>query len=322
MKGYHKNSDTTILKINKAYDKAIKDINEDINSILINFKLSSKQSDKDVMQLLNSHISAKELKSIRDRVNYITDEELKQYMLAQLNSRPYKARITRLEALKESIYINCKQIANTELKESTKLYTSNINNAYYKNIFDIQKGLGVGFNFAEMSKEVIEEILKSKWSGNNYSKLIWNNTDVLTEKLEEVITSGLMQGKSSRRMALELEELSRYGKFASERLVRTETTYVTNMAEIEGYKELGIEEYIFIATLDTRTSKQCREHDMKVYKVNEAVAGENLPPLHPHCRSTTVANLGEENLNNMKRRARDTETGKTYIIDGNTTYNE
>lgn len=322
MAEYHKNSDTTIHKINNAYDKAIKDINEDINKIFYKYQLDSGLSSTEIRELLNSKIPKKELGIIRARIYNIQDEELKKYMMAQLNADAYKARITRLEALKESIYINSKIAADVELKESKKLYTDNIQKAYYTNLFDIQKGLGIGFNVAEMPLVAIQEILKNNWSGKHYSKRIWHNTDVLADKLEDVITSGLMSGRSSRRMAEELQDLTDYGKYAAERLIRTETTYITNMAELESYKEAGIDKYIFVATLDLRTSAVCREHDRKVYKVSEGVAGINLPPLHVHCRSTTRAYLGENTLKDIKRRARDPETGKTYLVPGDMSYND
>lgn len=322
MEEYHKNSDSTIQKISAAYDKAIKDINEDINKIFYKYRLDSGLSTTEARALLNAKIPKKELDSIRKRIYNIQDEELKRYMMAQLNAGAYKARITRLEALKESIYINSKIAADVEINQSTKLYTDNIKKAYYSNAFDIQKGLGVGFNIVEMPTETIQEILKNNWSGKHYSKRVWHNTDVLAKQLEEVITSGLMSGKSSRRMAQELRELTDYGKFACERLIRTETTYITNAAEMESYKECGIDRYIFIATLDLRTSSTCREHDREVYEVEKAEAGVNLPPLHPHCRSTTRAYLGESTLNDIKRRARDPETGKTYLVPGDMNYKE
>lgn len=320
MAEYHRNSDTTINKINSAYDKAIKDINEDINNIFYKYKLDSQLSEKEVKQLLNSKIPKKELDDIRAKIHGIQDEELKRYMMAQLNAEAYKARITRLEALKESIYINTKLAADVEIKQSTRLYTDNIKKAYYTNLFDIQKGLGIGFNVAEMPLETVQEILKNNWSGKHYSKRIWHNTDDLAEKLEEVITSGLMTGKSSRRMAMELEELTSYGKFAAERIIRTETTYISNAAEIESYKECGIDKYVFIATLDLRTSKVCREHDKKVYNVKDAQSGVNLPPLHPYCRSTTRAYF--DNMQSLQRRARDPETGKNYLVPGDMNYQD
>ena len=322
MASYHKDSDETIRKITSAYDKAVKDINGDINNIFYKYMKDSDLSEKEVRKLLNSKIPKKELNDIRAKIHGIQDEELKRYMMAQLNAEAYKTRITRLEALKESIYINTKLAADVEIKQSTKLYTNTINKAYYYNIFDIQKGLEIGFNVAEMPLKSVQEILKNNWSGKHYSKRIWHNTDVLAEKLEEVITNGLMTGKSSKKMAIELEELTNYGKFAAERIVRTETTYISNAAEIESYKECGIDKYVFIATLDLRTSSQCREHDKKIFNVKDAEAGVNLPPLHPHCRSTTRAYLGESTLKDIKRRARDPETGKSYLVPGDMSYKQ
>lgn len=322
MDEYHKNSDTAIALIVNAYDKAMQDINDDIKKIFYRFAKNGKITESEARELLNSNISPKEVKSIRSKVGQIQDEDLKAYMLAQLNMRAYKARITRLEALKESIYINCKIAADTEIKQNTLSYIDNMNNAYHRNIYDIQKGTRLGFSFAEMPTDTIEEILKNNWSGKHYSKRIWHNTDILAEKLAETITSGLMSGQSSRRMAKEIEDLSDDGKYAAERLIRTETTYVCNMAEIESYKECDIQKYVFVATLDLRTSQICREHDKKVYEVSKAVPGENLPPLHPHCRSTTIAYIDEETLNKLQRRARDPETGKSYILPHNMSYNE
>lgn len=320
MASYHKDSDEIIRKITSAYDKAIKYINEDINNIFYKYMKDSELSVSEARQLLNSKISKKELDYIRAKIYGIQDEDLKKYMMSQLNAEAYKARITRLEALKESIYINTKLAADVEVKQSTKLYTENVNKAYYTNLFDIQKGLGIGFNVAEMPLESVQEILKNKWSGEHYSKRVWHNTDVLAEKLEEVITNGLISGKSSRKMAIELEELTNYGKFAAERIIRTETTYISNAAEIESYKECGIDKYVFIATLDLRTSKLCREHDNKIFNIRDAEAGVNLPPLHPYCRSTTRAYF--DNMQSLQRRARDPETGKNYLVPGDMNYQE
>ena len=322
MATYHKNSDETILKINKAYDKAIKDINEDINNIFRNYQINTGLSSSEGRKILNSKISDKELASIKERIRYIKDDDIKKQLYAELNSKAYKARITRLEALKDSINVNTKRVADTELQATTKLYTNNIQDAYYRTLFDIQKGVKLGFNVAEMPDETIQEILKNNWSGEHYSKRIWNNSKVFASKLEDTLISGIMAGHSVKKIAKELEEYTSYGKFATERLTRTETTYMCNMAEIESYKECGIDKYIFLATLDLRTSKQCRQHDGKIYKVSEAKPGVNLPPLHAYCRSTTIADMDSEGLENLSRRARDPVTGKTYIVPGDMNYEE
>lgn len=318
MNSYHKNSDKTIYKINNAYDKAIEDINKDIKSIFYKFQSDSGMSIAEAKDLLNTKIPKSELESIRSKINGIQDKNLKRYLMAQLNTKAYNSRMTRLEALKESIYINTKRIADVEFVQSELRYIKNINEAYYRNIYDIQKGTGIVTDFATMPVSAIEEILKNDWSGKHYSERVWGNSEVLAAKLEEVITNGLMSGKSSKKMAVELADLSQYGKMAAERLIRTETTYITNMAELESYKELDIDRYIFVATLDLRTSTMCREMDGKIIEVSKGIPGENLPPLHPWCRSTTRAYF--EGMT-RKRRARDPETGKNYIIE-NMNYDE
>lgn len=310
----HRNSDETIKSINAAYDKAIVDINEDIDRIFSKFKIDSGLSDIEVRALLNSTIPSSELDEIRSRINRIKDGDIKRNLLARINAGAYRARITRLEALKESIYISSKQIADAELYLSTQGYINTITSSYYRNIYDIQKGTGLGFSFASMSVGTVEQLLKNNWSGKHYSKRIWDNTDVLAGKLEEVITSGLMQGKGSRKMAAEIEDMSAYGKFAAERLIRTETTYFTNESEQKAYEECDIEKYVFVATLDMRTSSQCRARDRKVYKVSERQPWVNCPPLHAFCRSTTIAYFGKSTMESLTRRARDPLTGQTYVI--------
>ncbi|MBC1738736.1 minor capsid protein, partial [Listeria seeligeri] len=55
------------------------------------------------------------------------------------------------------------------------------------------------------------------------------------------------------------------------------------------YEENGTDEYRFLAILDSKTSKICRSLDDKIFKIIDAVVGVNYPPMHPHCRSTTVS---------------------------------
>jgi SPP1 gp7 family putative phage head morphogenesis protein len=230
--------------------------------------------------------------------------------------------MTRLEALKERIYIECNKLADVEIKQSNSAHINTIKEAYHKAMFDLQKGLDLGFDFSQMPSKTMENILKNPWSGNHFSDRVWKNTEVLATKLTETLTSGMMSGKSVPKMVKEIEDLSEVGKHAANRLIRTETTYMANAAEMESYKEAEIDKYMFVATLDNRTSEICREHDLKVYDVSKAVPGENMPPLHPYCRSTTIAYLGEDTLKDIERRARDPETGKTYKVPAGMNYKE
>ena len=187
METYHKDSNRVILKISKAYDDAIKEINRDIERMLGNFMKGNNITKSEAKKLLNQKVKKDVLENYKKILPTIEDEELKQKIIAHVESQAYGARITRLEALKESVYLNLATVADVELRESEKLYTRTINKAYYLNCYDIQKGIGIGFNIAAMPTEIIEEILKTNWSGKHYSERVWNNSQVMKKKLEQVL---------------------------------------------------------------------------------------------------------------------------------------
>ena len=322
MVSYQRNATSTILTITRAYDKAILDIENEVQKIFNRFATDGNLTSLEAKQLLNQAISRTEWQAIKSKNGSIQDPVIKRQLLNQLNAPAYSARITRLEALKANTLIQSRAIADAEIRLSTKGYIETINDAYYRSMFDIQRGTGLKFNFADMPTRTVEEILQNPWSGEQFSKRIWHNTDMLATKLNEVITSGFMSGADIRKMARELQDMSDLGKFAATRLVRTEVTYMANAAEIESYKEADIDKYQFLATLDMRTSKVCQGHDLKVYNVADAVPGKNLPPMHPHCRSTTIAYFDDDTLSDIGRRARDPETGKNVIVPGDMTYSQ
>ena len=76
----------------------------------------------------------------------------------------------------------------------------------------------------------------------------------------------------------------------AKRLLITETARVQSEAQKLHYQEtMGADATIeFVAKLDDRTTDECRGANGNKIKVSEMVAGVNVPPLHPYCRSTTA----------------------------------
>lgn len=322
MRNYHRNSDNTIRTVHNAYDKALADIEEDIGKIYTKYKLDSGLTDEEVRKILNSRVDPKVLDELRAEALTIKDKDIRKQIINRLNAPAYKARITRLEALKENIYLQAKKVADVELQASESVYIDTINKSYYQTMFEIQKGTGYGFNVASMLTKDVQEVLRNPWSGRHFSERIWRNSDLLAEQLTKTMTSGFMSGRTVYQMTQELGRFMGTGKHVTARLIRTELTYMANAAEIEGYIESGIEEYMYLATLDDRTSDVCQDLDNEVFKVADAKAGENLPPMHPHCRSTTRAWFGEKTLEGIQRRARDPITGRTYLVPASMKYKE
>lgn len=322
MAEYHRSADSTVHTVSKAYDKGQKDIQIEINKIFNTFSKNGQLDPAEAKKILNQRIPNPLLKIAKKTYPKIKDEQIRRWLLTRMNATAYRARITRLEALKEQIYLQSKVIADVEIQAITKGYLKIVNNAYYRTMYDIHRGLGVGFEFATLPNQVIESILKNPWSGKQFSQRIWDNTEQLAGQMTEVITAGLMNGAGLHKMVLDLSERMNVGRHVANRLIRTETTYMANAAEMESYLEAEIDEYMFLATLDMKTSKQCQQQDKKVYKTKDAKPGVNMPPMHTYCRSTTRAYFGADTLNNIQRRARNPITGKNELVPASMAYPE
>lgn len=172
---------------------------------------------------------------------------------------------------------------------------------------DHQKALsqrGVSTTFASLDKRGMNAILNSSWYGGNYSSRIWTNTQVLAVKLPTVLGGAIQSGQSYQKTAKQIKDLFDVSNYNATRLVRTESNYIFNQATVQSYIDSGIERYEYTAILDGRTSEICTGLDGQIYKVKDAVAGVNYPPMHPNCRSTTLEILDDDEIEGGRRKGR------------------
>lgn len=204
------------------------------------------------------------------------------------DSLAYEYRMRRLNVLLANTRKMMQELYGITLNDTTDFLRSIIPEAYYHTIFDVAQGAGEQPVFSAVNTRLIDKIVNDQWSGKNYSQRIWWNTSKLSEDVQQLLTTAAMSGESIYKTSRRLSE--RFGESMnnSVRLIRTETTYACNQAEMASYKSLDIDRYKFVATLDTRTSTICQKLDGKVFETKDAQAGKNLPSMHPNCRSTTI----------------------------------
>ena len=101
----------------------------------------------------------------------------------------------------------------------------------------------------------------------------------------------------------------------------TEQAYFHSVAQQEAIKELDVEEFEVVATLDNITSEICQEMDGKHFPMKDYEPGVTAPPFHPWCRSVTVPYFDDDWGRSGERAARG-EDGKTYYVPSDMTYPE
>lgn len=246
----------------------------------------------------------------------------KREALAELEAPAYKNRMKRLDDINKSINRLINAVASKERDAIGKTMRQVYESSYHHAVYEAARMSGLDLQTGPIDEGALETILKKKWSGQNYSERVWNNTQKVADAIKEELMIGALTGKTEKEMTDSINEQFLSGRNNARRLVRTESSYIHNEANFQAYKDYGIEEYRYVATLDLRTSQICRERDGSVYRVNDKKIGVNAPPMHPWCRSTTIMNLDDETMHNLERFARDPVTGERMKVPADETYKE
>lgn len=309
-------------KFDKVYEEAKAYLDKEINKIFDKFQRDYGLSENVARQVLKTMKDKKDLDNLRRMLEARPNDPNIQRLLADLDSPAYTYRMKRLERLSDDLDLMRSSIYLSEKQGSDAFYSDLMKDSYYKATFDLQQQTGLAYHFSGLPETEIKRLKAFKWTGEAYSDRIWSNTGALASSVKDELLVSLMTGRSVRDTSQAIAERFEVGKGKARRLVRTESAFFHNQMELLSYEDAEIEKYKFVAVLDKRTSHICQQHDNKVYNTDEAVPGVNYPPLHPWCRSTTIAHDDDIDYNKLERRARNPETGKVEYVPADMSYKE
>lgn len=241
---------------------------------------------------------------------------------SELENVSAKVHINRLEAIKlqlqqecEKLYGNMADGLGYTLK---KIYTD----GYLHTAYEIQKGVNVGWDLQMLDSRKIEQVINTCWAadGKNFTARCWTNKDKLVNELNTILTQSVIRGDAPQKAIQQLSRRMQVSKSNAGRLILTEAAAISSMSQKDCFKELDVEEFEFVATLDSRTSDICRSMDGQHFKMSDYQIGVNAPPLHCRCRSCTAPYF-EDELSIGKRAARGGD-GKTYYVPSDMTYSD
>lgn len=246
-------------------------------------------------------------------------------LLCELNTLAMRSRITRLDKLYADTLLEAGKLSQRVREAMDKFLPSAYKDFYYHDLYDIGQQRGLVHPVSRVDEKELEGVLRTPWSGKNYSARIWKNGEKLAATIQQTVVAGMHRGCSADELARYVKQRMNVGYSQAIRLVRTELNYVENRAIVDGVKESGMKYYRFVATLDRRTSATCRDHDGHIYAVDDYSPGTNAPPLHPHCRSTIVGSLkgySKYDKHDESKRAARNEKGQYVRVPASMTYEE
>ncbi len=172
-------------------------------------------------------------------------------------------------------------------------------------ILDLKKTVDLGstklksFTKKEVFAKVIKQPLMTE--GELLSPWIKKYSAKEITRVSGVIRSGHAQGKTNQELVRQIMGTKSHNykngildvsRRHASTVVRTSVQHVSSAARQEVWKSNSrvIKSYEFLATLDRKTSRQCKVLDGQEFKFGEGP----IPPIHPNCRSTTVPILDDK----------------------------
>lgn len=319
---WFKKSQRTIEKeLAACYEQSLQHIRDDIAVLYARFAADNNMDIAAAQELIKGsefRVWRMEIQEYVKQVEASGSEKL----LRELNTLAMRSRISRLDKLYSDTLRECINLGVKADTRMTAFLSDAFKDNYYHSLYEIGKKATIRLPVEIVNSNKLQDVLREPWSGKNYSQRIWKNTEKLAHTIQTEVVNGLHRGSSVQQISKLVSDRMGVGRSDSTRLVRTELNYIQNKAALESIKDAEMQYYTFMATLDKRTSTVCRNHDGHVYPVDDASPGTNMPPLHPHCRSTIAGSLHGPGGKQEGTRIARGDKGKSYHVPASMTYKD
>lgn len=308
-------------ELREAYIASINQIEKDLNTWYKRFAVSEGITLEEARKLLNS----KELRDFKiDVKRYIklaNSKNLDKNTMRILESASSRVHISRLESLFVELQYHIGNLYLEQEEGIESLLEDVYLEQYNRVAYAVQTGTNTAFALAAIPDERIKVIVAKPWSadGINFSARIHRDRETLVRVLQTELTRAFSLGEAVDVTGRRLRDRLDITYKQAVRLVQTEQTAIASRANVDVFRELSVDKYQYLATLDNRTSDICQNFDLKVFTLPEYQVGVTAPPLHVNCRSTTTPYL--EDVDYPERIARDKD-GKNVYVPGNLSYKE
>lgn len=322
-KAQHDKSARKVQEIYEQFERIRTVIDVKINAWYQRFADNNGVSMQEARKMLDAGELEEFRWNVQDYISYGKKNAVSGAWMTQLENASARVHISRLEALKietqQEVEKLCGGCANTIESCINEAYTSN----FYHTAFEIQKGIGVGITMNGLDPKIVEEIVSKPWAvdGKNFSDRLWENKTKLINNVYNSLSRMCITGEAPDRAIAEISKQMGVSKSQAGRIVMTETAAFASKARQDCMKELDVEQFKVVETLDTNTCELCGEMDGKHFPMSEFEVGVTAPPFHPNCRGCTCP-YSDDEFDSVGMRAARGADGKTYYVPANMTYKE
>lgn len=315
----HREAQRTIQDMEELYLDAQRLVQKEIESWYARFAVNNQISLTDARKWLTAGQLEEFHWSVEQYIKIGEQAGLDAAWLKKLENASARFHISRLEAVQTGIQQQLELLYGNQVDSLDALLKKVVGNGYTHTAFEVQKGVGLGWDITGLDQKKLETLLSKPWTtdGRTFRDRCWLNKNDLVGSVSKSLTQGLLRGDSPSKITTAIQKQFGVHRYKAGRLVNTETTYFNAVATKECYKDLDVEMVEIIETLDFHTCSICGGLDGKVIPISQYEPGVTVPPFHPNCRGTTAPAIDPKYAG--ERAARNAD-GDVYYVPANMKY--
>lgn len=283
-------------KLEKKYRQAAEEIDAQINKWYNRIAKNNMMSISEARRLLTAS-ELKEFKwSVEEYIEYGRQNALDQQWVKELENASAKFHINRLEAMKLEVRHQVEMAMANGQQDMFDVLGDVYKDTFYRSSFELQKGVGIGFDVAKLDDKTVYNVLSKPWAadGSNFSDKLWSNKKKLINTLDQELSRMVLLGDTPDRAIKTIKDAMDSSLFQAKRLVLTEQAYFATEAQKKAFNSLDVERYEIVSSADRKVCSVCAAKDKKNFPMIEFHIGITAPPFHPLCRCVTAPFFDDE----------------------------
>ena len=316
----HKQTDEYLRSLEDIYRGAEQSVQKDIESWYQRFATNNNVTLAEARKMLTTGQLEEFKWTAEQYVKASQKANLSEEWIKKLENASTRFHVSRLEAIQFQIQQQIELLYGNQVDGIDDLLKDVISNGYTRGAFEVQKGIGLGWDFTALNQKKLEALLSKPWTtdGKTFRDRCWTNKAELVDTVNKELIQGMLRGDPPSKIITAIQKKFGTSRYKARRLVHTETTYFNAVFKTQMYKDLGVEQIEIVETLDSRTCPICQPLDGKVIPLSQYEPGVTVPPFHPNCRGTTCPYYDDMEGERAARNA----DGEVYYVPANMTFTQ
>ena len=236
----HKQADEYLQTLEDIYRETEHTVQRDIESWYQRFATNNNVTLAEARKMLTTGQLEEFKWTAEQYVKAAQQANLSPEWIKKLENASTRFHVSRLEAIQLQIQQQIELLYGNQVDGVDDLLKKLVSNGYTHGAFEIQKGIGLGWDFTALNQKKLETLLSKPWTtdGRTFRDRCWVNKADLVDTVNKELIQGMLRGDPPAKTITAIQKKFGTARYKARRLVHTETTYFNAVSKIQMYKDL------------------------------------------------------------------------------------